>query len=50
MTLPESYNTLTLQECTDQSITTQTHKQHIHINNKYTIHALLTQQIHKTNT
>ena len=49
MTLPENYNTLIIQECTDLSKITQ------HINNTYILTAnthtyAITQQIHNTNT
>ena len=49
MKMPESYNILIIQECTDLLVITQ-HRQHIYINNKYTIHTHITQQILITNT
>ena len=49
MTLLKSYNTSVIQECTDLSMITQTHKQHIRINSKFTIYTHITQQIHNIN-
>ena len=49
MTLLKSYNTSVIQECTDLSMITQTHKQHIRINSKFRIYTHITQQIHNIN-